>query len=239
MIKKAKLITSIVFVVAELAFLCAILFDKQKSLVVDYSAIVLAFLFGTAMSTFDAKTTLTSFALLFTAVADLFLVIWTPLVSWRQSIAMTSFSVTQICYFVRLLLESKTQKTRSFQIIFRIIFVAVVEAVTIVVLKTNVDYLSLISMFYYANLILNVITAFVQFKRSPLLAFGLLCFLLCDTFVGLNVAIGAGYLPIAESSIIYKIAYADFNFAWLFYVPSQTLLALSVCFIKDNSKKKA
>jgi hypothetical protein len=50
-------------------------------------------------------------------------------------------------------------------------------------------------------------------------------FLLCDTVIGLQVAAG-GYLPIAQDSVLYGLLFSGFNLAWLFYLPSQVLIAL-------------
>ena len=80
----------------------------------------------------------------------------------------------------------------------------------------------------FANLIVNVAFAFVKFKRDCVLAIGLLLFLLCDFFVGMSMI--GGYLPIEEGTFIYHLAHPSFNAAWLFYVPSQALLASSIFF---------
>jgi len=99
-------------------------------------------------------------------------------------------------------------------------------AVTCIVLGENTDALALISLCYYANLILNLLLAWMQFSRYPLAAIGFVLFLLCDTVIGLQVAT-SGYLPIEEGSVLNEILYPGFNLSWLFYLPSQVLLSLS------------
>ncbi len=89
------------------------------------------------------------------------------------------------------------------------------------------NFLSLITMFYFANLVTNQIYAFAQTKHSYLLPIGLFLFILCDVFVGLSV-LESSFLPIPEDSLIHKINEIGLNMAWVFYVPSQTLIALSV-----------
>ena len=98
--------------------------------------------------------------------------------------------------------------------------------VTMAVLQGQTDALALVSLWYYANLILNTIMAFAKFWRFPRLAIGFLLFILCDTVIGLQVA-AQGYLPIPEGSLLHQIIFMSFNLAWFFYLPSQVLIALS------------
>ena len=44
--------------------------------------------------------------------------------------------------------------------------------------------------------------------------------------IGLQVMSG-GYLPIPAGSFIHSLLFSNFNLAWLFYLPSQVLIALS------------
>ena len=114
----------------------------------------------------------------------------------------------------------------------------VVQIVVILVLKDKADFLSLISMLYYTNLILNLVFSFFEIKTNFYLVVGFLLFLCCDTIIGLQAASG-GYLAIEETSFIYKIIFTDFNLAWLFYFPSQVFLSLGAtnCFRIKNVKK--
>lgn len=94
------------------------------------------------------------------------------------------------------------------------------------VLGENTDALALVSLCYYANLVVNILAAFTRFRQRRLLSIGLVLFLLCDTVIGLQMANGV-YLPIREGSLIHRIISVDFNLAWFFYLPSQVLIALS------------
>ena len=76
------------------------------------------------------------------------------------------------------------------------------------------------------NLIVNIIFAFAEFKKHPLLAIGLLLFALCDVIIGFYFI--DDYLPLAADSIIYKILGSGINLAWIFYLPAQTLLSISL-----------
>ena len=94
------------------------------------------------------------------------------------------------------------------------------------VLQASTDALALVSMVYYVNLILNLLFSFLQFRKQPLLSVGFLLFLLCDTVIGLNML--DAYLPISRESLLYAVIDPGFNLAWAFYLPSQTLLAISL-----------
>ena len=97
--------------------------------------------------------------------------------------------------------------------------------ITCVVCGDKVNYLAVISVFYYTNIALNLIFSLIQFKKYSLFALGLILFVLCDTVIGLNSAIGV-FISVPETSILYKIAFAHFNLAWVFYLPSQVIIAI-------------
>ena len=102
------------------------------------------------------------------------------------------------------------------------------------VLGENTDALALVSMFYYANLILNIVFAFFNFKKSWVLIFGLICFLICDTFIGVSNMVA--YINLENNPFLYTLLNPGFNAAWAFYVPSQTLLAISL--LPEKTKKR-
>ena len=191
---------------------------------ISYSCVVLAFLFAFIFFEKQWSYALTQLGLAFTVCADLFLVIMNPM---RQLPAMVFFSLTQICYFLRLYANHKTEGQKRAHLILRVGATAIALLVTPIVLGANTDALSLVSMFYYANLGANVIMAFTQLKISPALAIGLLFFLLCDTVIGLNV-MADSYISGVNDSFVLTFINSGLNWAWLFYVPSQTLIALSL-----------
>lgn len=199
---------------------------------VSFSSIVTAFLFSLLLLSFDLNVILTQIALCTTVMADLFLIIVEPM---NQLVAMLFFSVTQVCYFLRLYFNSKSKLEKIVHLFFRGLAIVLIVILALVILKDKVDALSIVSVFYFANLVLNMIFAFVQIKKSILFPIGLLFFMICDIFVGLQSAIGV-YLDIPESNIIYQIAFSSFNWAWLFYVPAQVLIVLSLVFNRYPKK---
>ena len=157
-------------------------------------------------------------------MADLFLVVIHPIM---QLPAMIFFSITQICYFLRLYFNSKSEKEKRIHLSIRALSSVIAIIITIIVLKEKTDAVSIISMFYYANLIVNIVFAFVQYKSSKLFAIGLLLFLGCDTLVGIN-ALVTQYITSPNAQEICNAIFGSLNWAWIFYVPSQAMLALSL-----------
>ena len=183
----------------------------------EYSAIVLCFLF--ALLHLKNKRWFILGGLACTLGADFCLVVCSPI---QQLWGMVFFLGAQSLYAAML---HKTCKSKIFLWI-RLGLTAAAIAITVLVLKDKTDPLALVSICYYINLIFNIVVAFAQFQTYKLLSIGLIFFLLCDTVIGLQVAAG-GYLPIAEGGALHNLIFAPFNLAWLFYLPSQVLIALS------------
>lgn len=222
--KKTIIILLSVFFAIELALWVAIqhTFGLWNT-VLCYSAIALAFLLLWLSFEKSFDFLFTAIALFGTLMADLFLVVIEPM---HQLPAMIFFSVTQLAYFARILTNTKNKTVLVTHIITRCTLSVIAVAATAAVLGSKTDAVALVSLFYFANLIVNVVFAFVNFKRDCVLAIGLLLFLLCDFFVGMSMM--GDYIAVNEGSILYFLAHPGFNAAWLFYVPSQALLASSI-----------
>ena len=206
-----------IFLTAEAVLYYLILTTGGMTVVVSsYTAIVLCFLYALlyirkGMALFVA-------ALACTLGADYFLVVLSP---QQQLPGMVFFLFAQSFYAWQL--HSTFQK--KWPLYLRLGLIVGAVAVTCLVLGENTDALALISLCYYANLVMNIVVAWMQFSRYRLAAIGFILFLLCDTVIGLQVAC-TGYLPISPDSRLYTALFPPFNLAWLFYLPSQVLLAL-------------
>ena len=226
MIKNKKLLLGL-----SVAFLCimavlgVLLQTAQEAIPINlrYTAITLAclccFLFAQTSYSF----LFTQLALIFTLVADYYLVY---LQDVQQLPAMLSFSVVQIAYFLRLYFEDENKTRRKVHLVLRAALSVAAIVVTLAVLGKACDAVAVVSMFYYANLILNAVFACISFSKNPLLAIGLVLFILCDTVIGLSLI--DAYLPVAQDSPMYRIISPGFDLAWAFYLPSQALLAVSL-----------
>ncbi len=215
-----------VFLTAE-AILC-VLVQVIGGAIISFSAAALAFLFVLTQARRDIGYLFSLTALLFTLLADICLVLMDPI---NQLFGMIFFSVTQLSYFALILIREKAKRVRVAHIMVRAIALSAVAAITPIVLRDRLDAVAVLSALYYVNLILNVIFAFIltrgKGKRGKyLLPIGLALFALCDLFVGFAGL--APYFDIAEGTLGYFLANPPFNIAWLFYVPSQALLAVFV-----------
>ncbi len=194
-----------------------------------FGVVVLACLFCLAFLSRSSSYIFTQIALVCTACADFFLIFHPE----KRLSAMIFFSVTQIAYFLRLYFEEDNKNRRRIHLTIRASLSLFAILITVIVLGDATDAVAQVSMFYYANLALNLIFATVKLGRNPIFVLGLLLFILCDTVVGLHV-IGE-YLPISDDAWIYDIIYTEYDLIWLFYVPSQALLAVSL--LPDKLKR--
>ena len=191
--------------------------------VLRYAAVLLACLFCGLFAERSRVYLLTQLALLLTVCADWFLVLPSPP---NQLPGMVFFSLAQLAYAAVLWLTEPSPRRRRGQLWIRALLSAVAVTATILVLGKGTDTVALISLFYYANLILNLILAWTQLPGQAVMAVGLTLFLGCDTLIGL--AFLDGYVPVSEASLIYHVIHPGFDLAWAFYLPSQMLLAVSL-----------
>lgn len=203
-----------IFLAAELILYYLILTTGGSILIASsYSAILLCFIF--ALLHWKDGNRFVIAGLFCTAMADLFLVVCDPL---QRLPGMLCFLCAQTLYAITLHLSFRSKKL----VIARIVTTLIALIAALAILREKTDVLALVSVCYYANLILNIITAF---SRNRWFALALVLFALCDTVIGLQV-MSSAYLPIGENSLMYKIIFTNFNLAWFFYLPSQVLIAL-------------
>lgn len=195
------------------AVLYALILMGQWVVSAQYAAVSLCFVF--VLLHLRQANYFILFGLLGTLAADWFLVVHRP---QEKLTAMLCFLVVQTAY--ALLLHRRVRR-RGF-LIARVIALLVAEVVALVVLREKIDALAMVSMAYYAMLIMNIACAFKSYKKQPLLAWALVLFFLCDTVVGLQVA-SAGYLILP--AWLNNAIFCGLPLDWLFYLPSQVMLA--------------
>ncbi len=228
--KRITKIAVAIFAAAEIILGVIIQMPNVNSEPFSFASVVLAFLFSLLMFNKSADWALTAAALLFTVCADYCLVI---MPSEPRVLAMVFFNTTQILYFVRLFIE-QNKKTKIANISLRIALITVILTASFILLGKNNDTLSVIALIYFANLLSNIVFAFVGHKRFLLFAVGLLLFSFCDIFVGFNVLVDV-YIESTDNVILNFLAHPGFNFIWFFYVPSQTLISITA---KKGGKRK-
>lgn len=223
--KRQIVLLSSIFVIIEITFSILIqITSGDINTILSFSTIVLACIFPLLFMNRNRNYIYTQIGLVCTVCADLFLVVIEPM---YQIPAMCFFSITQICYFLRIYFNQSSNKQKLIHLLIRIIMIVLVLSITVIVLKDKTDFLSIISMFYYTNLIMNIIFASIQYKKSLLFPIGLLLFACCDLLIGLDV-LDSLYLEIKEGTFLFFLCNPGFNLAWVFYVPSQMFIALSM-----------
>ena len=166
----------------------------------------------------------TQLGLIGTMGADIFLVL---LPQQERFPGMICFSFVQIFYFLRLYTTDTNKTRRKVNLILRIVCSAVIVAITFLVLGFNADPVAVLSMFYYVNLLLNVIFAFLDFENNSVFALGLLCFIISDTVIGFrNLDMYIGSQPLVRE-VVEHIKRSKIDLIYGFYLPSQALIAMS------------
>ena len=214
---------TVLFFVTEILLGIAFQTGSGHGRLLRFATVVLACLFCVLFAERSREYLLTQTALLLTVCADWFLVL-PP--SPNQLPGMVFFAAAQLIYAARLYLSERSPTRRRGQIISRACLSAAAVTVTALVLGADTDAVALISLFYYANLALNIVFAWTQASKQFMMAVGLTLFLLCDTLVGFTFL--DSYLTVAEGSLIDRINHPGFDLAWAFYLPSQMLLAVSL-----------
>ena len=215
MLQKRNAVFVGIFIALEAVLYWLILAGGEYYTCYAYLSIVLCFVYGLLHGKSIKLWMLAGMAC--TLGADYFLVVCSPS---DQFWGMVFFMAAQSMYAAAL----HTEKLCKPILVVRIALTVAAPLVTAVILREKTDALAVISVCYYVNLIMNLITAFSN--RKLLLGFGFVLFLLCDTVIGLQV-MAKGYLPIEAGTILYRIIFTNFNLAWLFYLPSQVLIAIS------------
>ena len=188
----------------------------KLSVYCSFASVVLCFLFALARGK-NGNLWITC-GLAVTVAADYFLVLLTPP---QRLTGMILFFFVQLIYAFHLQISHK--KGLFFGI--RIGLLLTAATVTVAVLGAKTDALAIFAVLYYILLTANISESFFV-KKNLVFSLGLLLLILCDTVIGLQVA-SNGYLPIEEGTLLYKIIFPSFNLAWIFYLPSQVLIALS------------
>lgn len=165
----------------------------------------------------------TQFGLACTVGADFFLVL---LPEQQRLPGMLFFSVAQLLYFFMVYSTDENAARRRVHFVLRITASVLAVCLTLAVLGPAADAVALVSMFYYANLLLNVVFSFINFKKHGLFAVALLLFILSDTLIGINNL--EKYMFVSRRSMAYHISNSDVDLTYVLYLPSQVLLALSL-----------
>ena len=217
-----RFIPLLIFILVEIVLSIFVLFIETPILnILSYLVIVFAFIFS-LFTLFKNYNYLITIGLFFTLLADLFLVVLGN--EDLRAYGMFFFVFTQLSYGIYLIFNDRKHIVPSLIIRGAINILTII--IGLIVLKEKADPLSIFSIIYFANLISNIVVCFLNIKKLYFFLIALLLFLLCDLFVGFTTANGI-HFTYEDGTFLYYLVNANFNFAWLFYIPSQTLIAIT------------
>ncbi len=222
---KKKSIPLILFILIHLILYLFIYAFKiitgKNETIADYIVVISCFLFSLVYFIIkrNSNTLIFVIAFLFTILADTNLLILDD----NYELGILAFIIVQFAYFWYILKNMYTKDNYSYLIAIRLITI-VIGVIASLIVQTDKLLVCLV-IIYISNLVINLIISIIPRKRNLLFSLGLFLFLLCDICVGCyNIG---DIIDISNTSLFYKIANLPFNIAWLFYHPSQVLLAIS------------
>ena len=222
---KKKSIPLILFILIHLILYLFIYAFKiitgKNETIADYIVVISCFLFSLVYFIIkrNSNTLIFVIAFLFTILADTNLLILDD----NYELGILTFIIVQFAYFWYILKNMYTKDNYSYLIAIRLITI-VIGVIASLIVQTDKLLVCLV-IIYISNLVINLIISIIPRKRNLLFSLGLFLFLLCDICVGCyNIG---DIIDISNTSLFYKIATLPFNIAWLFYHPSQVLLAIS------------
>ena len=190
---------------------------------IKYTCIILCFFIAllSRNNPFDRyNMKLLQIGLLLTVIADFFLLILDDYYPFGVAI----FTLAQITYSIRYDIKNTKNTIKNYTVVFMILFFIY----AFVNMSIRIELLVPISLCYGTCLITNVHKAITVFKKNlypklnaRMVALGMILFLLCD----INVLL---YNILKYTNQTEGIMYIISSFSmWLYYLPSQVLLALS------------
>ena len=218
--KRLTVLVSI-FVILQIVYLM-LMFSVAYSFFA-YVAVITACLFCILLSDGSRAYCWMQIGLSATVCADFFLVF---LPFQLRVPGVLCFCVTQTAYFLRVYSEDENRLRKRIHLILRVAVSVFSLAVALLILGIRADTLSLISVFYYANLALNLLFSYLQFKKLRVLAIAFSLFILSDTLIGFDCL--SSYLLIPRGSVVYLITKLGSRFVMPLYLAAQTLIPLSL-----------
>lgn len=172
-------------------------------------------------------------ALFFTVISDIFL-----LFTNESEKGLFTFCIVQGIYRYFLWIISKQHSKKENSLFFLFLPNTIIGIFVLFVmyfLSIDINLLLIITVFYFVSIVINVIVAIkaaISIMESYLViyALGMLLFLFCDINVGIfNLA----DFIVLDSRIFDQIYKFSTVGMWLFYLPAQVLLAISLSFNRE------
>lgn len=228
-----KIAKSVIFIITEIVLYGLILSNTGNVAASSYASVILCFVFALTFVKLQPRSIAFCCGLFFTVIADGFLVL-------KQSdlaVGMVFFLIAQLIYMACVMSYSANGYLRFFQFSLTAVTALILCMCVKTVAGEGAGALERISTVYFAVLGFSTIFMLVNIRKNPLFAVGLALFICCDLVIGLQGL--SAFTAFAEGSFGYALTHAPFNLAWLFYLPSQTLIALSLPYGSNACPKKA
>lgn len=166
----------------------------------------------------NLSTFLLVLGLFFTMIADIFLIICDE----RFVEGLICFSLVQITYLIKLLLEKndKSLTIKYFIVLVLILFVA--QIVAYLIFRDYYDIIILIAVLYGTLFIGNIVLTSMKFIKNILFSIGMILYFLCDICVAMD------YLSSNGFSFFAFINQLPINLIFFFYLPGQILITFSI-----------
>ncbi len=189
---------------------------NRQTIALKYAGVLLCVLFAVLCAARGSEARI-PVALCFTAAADFFLLV----IDRNYLAGILLFLVVQTLYLTYL-----RQRTGKLWLPFRLFCIALVA---VVVCVTDLrSALNLLAGIYFTLLVGNMILSWTQKENVPrLFAAGLTLFICCD------LCVGGHALPALIPAGLYAFTRIGM---WMFYLPSQVLLALSMWKMEKREK---
>ena len=180
--------------------------------------------------------------LLFDVIADLFITLNVGVAKFgdegNKMIGMIAFILAQLFTSIYVTYgENRKCKWRKF-VSTLIVFVALF--IPLLILKlSDLKLLYIEALVYFAFLLTSLVFSVIKIKKNPLLPLSLLCLTMCDLIIGLGFI--ENMFDLSSSSFFAFLNHFSVNLPWFFYIPSFTILALTIRknykFIKKDNDK--
>ena len=200
----------------------------------SYICIISSCLFCALLADSSRSWLFTQIGLIGTVGADFFLVF---LPVQQRVPGMLFFCTTQIAYFLRIYFEDHNRIRKTVHLVVRAVASVAILIVTPIVLGPRLDAISMISVFYYANLICNLLFGFLNFKQSRLFTLALFAFAFSDTIIGFQSL--SSYFLIPRGSFIFYAIRIGKDIFYPLYIIAQISIPLSVAFRKAGAAPTA
>ncbi len=177
------------------------------------------------------KKILIAVALLFSALADFFMLV-APSLNFMelekvQLLGMCLYCGVQLCLFIYTITLSSSIGLNITNVAFRVLLCLL--AWFLIPKYVELSRLQMIAVMYFANACVTLISLLIYFRKNPILFFGVLLLVVASLFYGLR----NGAAEIFQITGQFMEILTKYNIAFYCYIPAVYLIALSSVWEKD------